>query len=70
MAEYPPPRVLWLRLLKQCSWCELDGFRSDVLIRLALKNGNLPADEANDLLDFLRAVKQELTVRELKMPLP
>ena len=64
MAEYPPPQILWLRLLKQCSWLELDAFRSEILIRLALMNGSSPADKGNDLIAFLRAIKQELAARK------
>ena len=62
MVEYPPPKVLWRNLLKQCTYADLDRLRSDTLIRVALNACSAkPID--TDLEAFVREVKREIVSR-------
>ena len=59
MVEYPPPRVLWVKLLKRCSTSDLDFFRFDTLIRIALQGGIGLVQGDNELAVFLHRVIEE-----------
>ena len=57
--ECPPPRVLWAKLLKMCSFADLALLRSQTLNRISRIHQHISLATDNECKAFLAAIQRE-----------
>lgn len=63
MIPFPPPRVLWPKMLKACSRADLDLLRCEGLIQIAAEGFRVGVDPNEERVEFMGKVKLEMKRR-------
>ena len=64
MTPFPPPRVLWPKMLKACSKADLDLLRCEGLIQIAAEGFHVEGDPNEERVEFLRRIELETRRRK------